>query len=67
MVFEMIVLITIVDGEIARRPRWVISEKSGDHETTEDALNFARMRVGDKALDLEIAQHVLLREHADLG
>src|SRR5512143_1531309 len=28
---------------------------------------FARMSVRDKTLDLEIAQHILLREHADLG
>ena len=65
--FGMIVGITIVDAQIARGRSWVISEKPGDHEATDDASNFARMSLGDKTLDLEIAQHVLLREHADLG
>ena len=34
---------------------------------TDEASNFARMSLSDKTLDLEIAQHVLLREHADFG
>jgi len=67
MVFGMIVGITIVDAQIVRGRPWVISEKSCDHETTDHASNFARMSLGDKTLDLEIAQHVLLREHAYFG
>jgi len=67
MVFAMIVGITIVDAQIARGRPWVLSEKPGGYETIDDASNFARMSLGDKTLDLEIPQHVLLREHADLG
>ena len=67
MVFAMIVGITNVDSQIARGRPWELSEKSGDHETIDGASNFARMSLGDKTLDLEIAQHILLREHADLG
>lgn len=60
MVSAMILSITIVDA--AERPK-----KSRDYKTTGGASNLARMSLGDKTLDLEIAQHVLLREHADLG
>jgi hypothetical protein len=68
MAHKMILGITIIDAQLARgRPWGNILEKSGDHETTDDASNFARMSLGDKTLDLEIAQHVLLCEHADLG
>jgi hypothetical protein len=67
MAFGMILGITIVDAQIAWGRPWVLSEKLGDYETTDHASNFARMSLGDKTLDLEIAQHVLLREHADLG
>jgi hypothetical protein len=63
----MIPGITIVDAQIAMGRPWVMLEKSGDYKTTGRASNFARMSLGDKTLDLEIAQHILLREHADLG
>ena len=65
MVFGMIVGITIVDARIVRGR--VMSKKSGDQEHAGDESSFAGMSLGDKTLDLEIAQHVLLRKHADLG
>ena len=67
MAFRMIGSITILDAQTVMGRSGAGAEKSGDHETIDDASNFARMSLGDKALDLEIAQHVLLREHADLG
>ena len=67
MAFGMILGIRIVDAQIAMGRPWETSEKSGDYEITGRASDFARMGLGDKALDLEIAQHVFFREHADLG